>query len=48
MPDAITQMQGVEVLEEEILTPKEMKQVEKSRKSGILFDTDRLKEKLAV
>ena len=42
MLEAITQMQGVEVLEEETLTAAEMKRIEKSRKSGILYDIDKL------
>ena len=42
MLEAISQMQGVEVLEEDILTPAEIKRVEKSRKSGILYDIDKL------
>ena len=46
MLEAISQMQGVEVLEEDILTPAEIKRVEKSRKSGILYDIDKLKDKL--
>ena len=45
--DAISSMKGIEVLTpEEMLTKAEMKAIEKSRKSGILYDIDKLKEKL--
>ena len=44
--DAITHMKGVEVLDKEVLTPEEMKEIEKSRKSGILYDIDKLQAKL--
>jgi hypothetical protein len=46
LPDAITFMKGVETDVEEILSETEMKAIEKSRKSGILYDMDKLKEKL--
>jgi hypothetical protein len=45
--NAVTSMKGIEILpHEEILTASEMIDVEKSRKSGILYDMDTLKKKL--
>ena len=44
--EALTHMKGISVLSDDELTPEEMKQVEKSRKSGILYDIDKLQAKL--
>jgi len=44
--EAISHINGVEILDKEVLTPDEMKEIEKSRKSGILYDIDKLQAKL--
>ena len=44
--DAISYIKGVEILEKEVLTPEEMEELEASRKSGILYDIDKLQAKL--
>jgi hypothetical protein len=46
MLDAISHMQGVEILDKEVLTPEEMQEIEQSRNSGILYDIDKLQAKL--
>jgi len=44
--DAISHINGVEILDEEVLSLEEMIEIEKSRKSGILYDIDKLQKKL--
>jgi len=46
MLEAISHIQGVKILDKEVLTPEEMQEVEKSRRSGILYDIDKLQAKL--
>ena len=44
--EAISHINGVEILEKEVLTPEEMGEIEKSRNSGILYDIEKLQAKL--
>ena len=45
--DAVSQMKGIEVVyPDDELSPEEMKDVEMSLKSGILYDIDKLQAKL--
>jgi hypothetical protein len=46
MLDAISHIQGVEILDKEVLTLEEMQEIEQSRRSGILYDIDKLQAKL--
>ena len=44
--DAISYIKGVKILDKEVLTSEEMEEIEKSRKSGISYDIDKLQAKL--
>ena len=44
--EAVSHIKGVEILDKEILSPEEMEEIEMSRKSGILYDIDKLQAKL--
>jgi hypothetical protein len=43
---ALSKTRGVKIEEDAIFTDEEMMRIEESRKSGILYDIDKLKEKL--
>jgi len=45
--EAVSHIKGVEILDKEILTSEEMEDIEKSRRSGILYDIDKLQAKLS-
>ena len=42
----LSMTKGVEIEEDAIFTDEEMRRIEESRNSGILYDVDKLKEKL--
>ena len=44
--EALTHIKGITVLSDDELSTEEMKQVEESRKSGILYDIEALQAKL--
>ena len=43
---ALSKTRGVKIEEDAIFTDEEMMRIEESRKSGISYDIDKLKEKL--
>ena len=44
--EAVSHIKGVEILDKEVIAPEEMEEIEMSRKSGILYDIDKLQAKL--